>query len=40
MAKLKEMGLVDSEKRGIWIYYRLHADLAPATRQLLARLIA
>jgi ArsR family transcriptional regulator len=39
MAKLKEIGLVDSEKRGIWIYYRLRADLAPATRQILAQLI-
>jgi DNA-binding transcriptional ArsR family regulator len=40
MAKLKEIGLVESEKQGIWIYYRLRADLAPATRQLLAQLIA
>ena len=40
MAKLKDIGLVDSEKRGIWIYYRLRADLAPATRKLLAQLIA
>src|ERR1700738_223225 len=39
MAKLKEAGLVESEKRGIWIYYRLHRKLAPATRQLLSRLI-
>ena len=40
MAKLKGFGLVDSEKRGIWIYYRLSADLAPATRKLLSQLIA
>jgi len=40
MAKLKEFGLVDSEKQGIWVYYRLRADLAPATRRLLAQLIA
>ena len=40
MAKLKEVGLVESEKKGIWIYYRLSADLAPATRELLAHLIA
>jgi ArsR family transcriptional regulator len=40
MAKLKEVGLVESEKQGIWIYYRLSADLVPATRDLLARLIA
>ena len=40
MAKLKGVGLVDSEKRGIWVYYRLSADLAPATRRLLSQLIA
>jgi DNA-binding transcriptional ArsR family regulator len=39
MAKLKDAGLVDSEKRGIWIYYRLRDQLAPATRRLLAQLI-
>jgi ArsR family transcriptional regulator, arsenate/arsenite/antimonite-responsive transcriptional repressor len=39
MAKLKNVGLVDSEKRGIWISYRLSADLPPATRKLLAQLI-
>jgi ArsR family transcriptional regulator len=40
MAKLKEIGLVDSEKLGIWIYYRLRADLPPATKQILAQLIS
>ena len=40
MAKLKEIGLVEAEKRGIWIYYRLRPDLAPATQQLLGQLIA
>ncbi len=40
MAKLKEAGLVDSEKRGIWVYYRLRAKLAPSTRRVLAQLIA
>jgi ArsR family transcriptional regulator len=39
MAKLKEAGLVESEKRGIWTYYRLHRKLAPSTQQLLAELI-
>ena len=39
MAKLKEIGLVDSEKRGIWIYYRLAADLPTSTRTQLAQLI-
>ncbi len=40
MSKLKEAGLVDSEKRGIWTYYRLAAGLDGTTRQLLSRLIA
>jgi ArsR family transcriptional regulator len=39
MAKLKAAGLVDSDKRGIWIYYRLRNKLAPATRQVLGQLI-
>jgi ArsR family transcriptional regulator, arsenate/arsenite/antimonite-responsive transcriptional repressor len=40
MAKLKDAGLVESEKRGIWVYYRLSADLPVDTRRLLAQLIA
>lgn len=39
MGRLKDAGLVDSEKRGIWIYYRLRDKLAPATRRILAQLI-
>jgi ArsR family transcriptional regulator len=39
MAKLKAAGLVESEKRGIWVYYRLRTRLAPATRRLLGQLI-
>ena len=39
MAKLKQAGLVESEKRGIWMYYRLASDLDAATRRLLSRLI-
>ena len=39
MAKLKEAGLVESEKEGIWVYYRLRGDLAAETRNLLAQLI-
>lgn len=35
MAKLREAGLVESEKIGIWAFYRLRDDLAPATRRLL-----
>jgi ArsR family transcriptional regulator, arsenate/arsenite/antimonite-responsive transcriptional repressor len=40
MAKLREIGLVEAEKHGIWAYYQLRDDLAPATKQLLAQLIA
>jgi DNA-binding transcriptional ArsR family regulator len=39
MAKLKDAGLVESERRGIWMYYRLAGDLKPTTRRLLSRLI-
>jgi ArsR family transcriptional regulator len=39
MAKLKEAGLVESEKEGIWVYYRLRADLELDKRKLLAQLI-
>jgi ArsR family transcriptional regulator len=39
MAKLKAAGLVESEKRGVWIYYRLHHRLAASTRQMLGQLI-
>jgi ArsR family transcriptional regulator, arsenate/arsenite/antimonite-responsive transcriptional repressor len=35
MAKLKAAGLVESEKRGIWSYYRLKQDLPESTRELL-----
>lgn len=40
MAKLKEAGLVESEKRGIWVYYRLRDKLPTATRKLLSQLIS
>jgi ArsR family transcriptional regulator, arsenate/arsenite/antimonite-responsive transcriptional repressor len=39
MAKLREAGLVESEKRGIWVYYWLRKDLPAVTRRLLAQLI-
>lgn len=39
MAKLKDAGLVDSEKRGIWIYYRLRDKLPAETRKLLSQLL-
>jgi ArsR family transcriptional regulator len=40
MAKLRDAGLVDSEKGGIWMYYRLRNDLAPKTRRLLGQLVS
>ena len=39
MARLKDAGLVDSEKDGVWMYYRLSNDLPPATRRLLGQLV-
>ena len=39
MARLRDAGLVDSEKDGIWMYYRLRNDLPPATRRLLGQLV-
>jgi ArsR family transcriptional regulator, arsenate/arsenite/antimonite-responsive transcriptional repressor len=39
MAKLKEAGLVDSEKRGIWVYYRLRDKMPTETRKLLSGLV-
>jgi ArsR family transcriptional regulator len=40
MSKLKESGLVESEKRGIWVYYRLKDKLPTCTRKLLSQLIS
>lgn len=39
MAKLRAAGLVQARKQGIWIYYRLRDDLAPATVALLETLL-
>jgi ArsR family transcriptional regulator len=39
MARLKQAGLVDSEKRGIWIYYRLRDKLPTETRKLLSQVV-
>jgi ArsR family transcriptional regulator, arsenate/arsenite/antimonite-responsive transcriptional repressor len=39
MAKLRAAGLVDCEKRGIWVYYRMHDKLPPSTRRMLGQLI-
>ena len=35
MAKLREAGLVEVTKRGIWSFYRLAPDLPAATRRIL-----
>ena len=40
MAKLKEAGLVESEKRGIWVYYSLRDKMPTETRKLLSGLVA
>src|SRR5713226_8827553 len=39
MARLKEAGLVDADKNGIWIYYRLRDKLPTETRKLLSQLL-
>jgi len=39
MAKLKDAGLVESDKRGIWIHYRVRDRLAPEARRLLEQII-
>lgn len=39
MAKLREAGLVDVSKSGIWAYYRLASRLQPKTRALLDVLV-
>ncbi len=35
MARLREAGLVEVTKRGIWSFYRLAPDLPAATRRIL-----
>jgi len=35
VARLKAVGLVESEKRGIWAYYQLRRDLSPTAQRLL-----
>jgi ArsR family transcriptional regulator, arsenate/arsenite/antimonite-responsive transcriptional repressor len=40
MAKLRAARLVDSEKRGIWTYYRLHPALPDIDLQLLDSVLA
>ena len=38
MAKLREAGLVEVTKKGIWSFYRLAPSLRPATRRILEAL--
>ncbi len=40
MGKLRQAGLVESEKRGIWVYYRLSAGLPAKALLLLDALLA
>jgi len=35
MAKLREAGLVNVTKQGIWSFYRLSPDLSAAARRIL-----
>ncbi len=35
MAKLRDAGLVEATRRGIWSYYALRRDLSPAARRIL-----
>ena len=39
MAKLRGAGLVESEKRGIWVYYRLNANLPAKAADLVDALL-
>lgn len=38
MAKLREAGLVEAERNGIWTYYRLRRDLPVSVRRLVESL--
>lgn len=40
MSKLKAAGLVESEKQGLWVYYRLRRGLPPSTVALIDLLVA
>ena len=39
MAKLRIAGLVESKRRGVWVYYRLREDISPLARRLLESLL-
>ena len=38
VAKLREAGLIEASRRGIWTYYRLRRDLPPSIRRLVESL--
>ncbi len=38
MGKLRDAGLVESTRKGIWTYYRLRRDLSPSVRRLVESL--
>lgn len=40
MARLREAGLVDCEKKGIWTYYWLRKDMPVGARKLVTQLIS
>lgn len=40
MAKLRAAGLVESSRRGIWVYYQLRSDMTGAVRRLLHAALA
>lgn len=39
MAKLRLAGLVESRRRGVWVYYRMREDISPLARRLLESLL-
>ena len=39
MAKLRGAGLVESQRRGVWVHYRLREDISPLARRLLQSLL-
>lgn len=40
MAKLRAAGLVESSRRGIWVYYQLRSDMTGEVRRLLHAALA
>jgi ArsR family transcriptional regulator len=40
MAKLKAAGVVESEKKGLWVYYRMRDELSPDMVRLIDALVA